>query len=176
MDYLTICFVGSYRFLDVGKIQPKSLSITSWSWVPNVPYGCIKLVNENGNSLLYCFLYLCNWGYKFVSFGSYHLLIDAYLQFNKVHVRQLLTWLSINQNSLWCRITLSLEKNLSVVVKLFLCHFPGCPVIHDPRDVYEDLININSRGLVPWNDFDFATGFIKWSQLFLALLKAYGVC
>ena len=85
---------------------------------------------------VYCFLYLCTQlRHKFVSFGSYHLLIDAYLQFNKDHVRQscqLLTWLSINQNSLWYRISFSPDKNLSVVVKLLLCHSCGCPVIHEP--------------------------------------------
>ena len=52
-------------------------------------------------------------------------------------------------------------KNLSVVVKVFLYHSSGGPVIHDPRQVCVDLVNMNSRVLVPWNDFDFATGFIK---------------
>ena len=69
----------------------------------------------------------------------------------------------------------SVSKNLSVVVKVFLNHAPGCPVIHNPRQVCVDLVNINSRVLVPWNDSDFTTGFIKWSQLFLALLKAYRI-
>ena len=87
-----------------------------------------------------------------------------------------LTWLSINQNSLGCTTRFSVSKNLSVVVEVFLCHSPGCPVIHDPRQVCVDLVNMNSRVLVPWNDSDFTTGFIKWSQLFLALLKAYRIC
>ena len=38
-----------------------------------------------------------------------------------------------------------------------------------------DLVNINSRVLVPWNDSDFTARFIKWSQLFLALFKAYRI-
>ena len=54
-----------------------------------------------------------------------------------------------------------MSKNLSIVVQVFLNHSPGCPVIHDPRQVCVDLVNMNSRVLVPWNDFDFATGFIK---------------
>ena len=66
-------------------------------------------------------------------------------------------------------------KNLSVVVKVFLYHSPGGPVIHDPRQVCVDLVNMNSRVLVPWNDSDFTTRFIKWSQLFLALFKAYRI-
>ena len=68
-----------------------------------------------------------------------------------------------------------MSKNLSVVVKVFLYHSPGCPVIHDPRQVCIDLVNMNSRVLVPWNDSDFTTGFIKWPQLFLALFKAYRI-
>ena len=76
---------------------------------------------------------------------------------------------------LGCITRFFVSKNLSVVVKLFLYHSPGCPVIHDPRQVCVDLVNINSRVLVPWNDSDFTTGFIKWSQLFLALLKAYRI-
>ena len=87
-----------------------------------------------------------------------------------------LTWLSINQNSLWCRMRFSADKNLSVVVKFFFCHSPGCPVIHNPRQVCVDLVNINSRGLFPWNDFDSVFGFIKGSQLFLALFEAYRIC
>ena len=70
----------------------------------------------------------------------------------------------------------SSAKNLSVVVKVFSYHSPGGPVIPDPRQVCVDLVNINSRVLVPWNDFDSAADFIKWSQLFLALLKAYRIC
>ena len=66
-------------------------------------------------------------------------------------------------------------KNLSVVVKVFLYNSPGGPVIHDPRQVCVDLVNMNSRGLVPWNDTDFTNCFIKWSQLFLALFKAYRI-
>ena len=86
-----------------------------------------------------------------------------------------LAWLSINQNSLGCMTRFSVSKNLSVVVKVFWNHSPGGSVIHDPRQVCVDLVNINSRVLVPWNDSDFTTGFIKWSQLFLALLKAYRI-
>ena len=54
-----------------------------------------------------------------------------------------------------------MSKYLSVVVKVFFYHSPGSPVIHDPRQVCIDLVNINSRVLVPWDDFDFTTGFIK---------------
>ena len=87
-----------------------------------------------------------------------------------------LTWLSINQNSLWCRMRFFADKNLSVVVKFFFCHSPGCPVIHNPGQVCVDLVNINSRGLFPRNDFDSVFGFIKGSQLFLALFEAYRIC
>ena len=54
-----------------------------------------------------------------------------------------------------------MSKNVGVEVKVFLNHSPGCPVIHDPRQVCIDLVNMNSRVLVPWNDSDFTTGFIK---------------
>ena len=74
-----------------------------------------------------------------------------------------LTWLSINQNSLWCRMRLSAHKNLSVVVKFLFCHSFGCPVIHNERQVCVDVINMNGRSLFPRNDFDSVFGLIKGS-------------
>ena len=58
-----------------------------------------------------------------------------------------LTWLTINHKKLNTpRMKLSVDKNLSVMGKFFFSHSPGCPVIHDPRQVCVDLVNINSRG------------------------------
>ena len=88
----------------------------------------------------------------------------------------ILTRLSVNQNSLRYRMRFSVGKNISVVVKSLLCHSTGCPVIHDPRQVCVDLINMNSRALVPRNDFDFVPSLINGSQLFLTLLEAYRIC
>ena len=87
----------------------------------------------------------------------------------------LITWLSINQNSLWCRMRLSTDKNLSVVVKFFFCHSLGCPVIHNPRQVCVDLINVAGVYLVPRNNFDSAFGLIKRPQLLLALFEAFRI-
>ena len=78
------------------------------------------------------------------------------LRLNLTYSIYSLTWLSINQNSLP-----SSAKNLSVVVKFFWCYSRGCPAILEPRQVCVDIINTDSRVRVPWNDFDFATGFIK---------------
>ena len=61
------------------------------------------------------------------------------------------------------------------VGKFFFCHCPECPVIHDPRQVCVDLVNINSGGFFPWNDFDSVFGLIKGLQLSLALFEAYRI-
>ena len=70
---------------------------------------------------------------------------------------------------------LSVDKNLSVVVKYFFCHSLGCPVIHNPRQVCVDLINVNGVYLVPRNNFDSVFGLIKRPQLLLALFEAFRI-
>ena len=68
-----------------------------------------------------------------------------------------------------------MDKNLSVVVKFFFCHSLGGPVIHNPRQVCVDLINVDGVYLVPRNDFDFVFGLIKRPQLLLTLFEAFRI-
>ena len=142
----------------------RNLDITSW-YNAFANTLCRLIMPVHQWFLCYCY---CMW--------FLHLFIFVWVQLRLLNSSlNSLTWLSINQNSLGCTTRFSVSKNLSVVVEVFLCHSPGCPVIHDPRQVCVDLVNMNSRVLVPWNDSDFTTGFIKWSQLFLALFKAYRI-
>ena len=129
---------------------------------------CVDSFNASTPMVSVCYCY-CMW--------FLHLFIFVWVKLRPLNSSlNSLTWLSINQNSLGCTTRFSMSKNLSVVVEVFLCHSPGCPVIHDPRQVCVDLVNINRIVPVPWIDSDFTTGFIKWPQLFLALLKAYRIC
>ena len=117
-----------------------------------------------------CSFFWCFRGHKFVCFDG------PIIHFYSLVLYLLITWLSINQNSLWCRMRLSVDKNLSVVVKFFFCHSPGCHMIHNPRQVCVDLINVNGFNLVPRNDFDSVFSLIKRPQLLLALFEALRIC
>ena len=71
------------------------------------------------------------------------------------------TWSSVNQNALGRMMKSSAVKNVGIVFKLLLCYSAGILLIHKPRQLGVNFVNVNGRALVPRNDFDFAVGFIN---------------
>jgi len=71
------------------------------------------------------------------------------------------TWSSVNQNALRRMMKCSAVKNVGVVLEFLLCYSAGLLLIHKPRQLGVNFIDMNGRTLVPRNNFDFAVGFIN---------------